>query len=254
MNNIQVFQSEQFGQIRTAVTEGGEPLLAATDVARSLGYTNPQKAIRDHCKGVNETFTPTESGVQGMKFIPESDVYRLIMRSKLPTAEKFQDWACEEVFPALRKTGGYMVARADETPEQLMARALKVAEDTLRRTEDEKQRLIEQNNLSRQTIEAQAPKVRAFDEVISSEGLITTNKIALDLGTSAIMLNRALCERRIQYKEGGTYLLYSKYRDKGYAVLRPCPYVDELGRPQTRQHLYWTERGRLFIHNLMKTT
>jgi prophage antirepressor-like protein len=251
MNNIQIFQNPQFGQIRTAITETGEPLLAATDVARSLGYTNPQKAIRDHCKGVNETFTPTESGVQGMKFIPESDVYRLIMRSKLPQAEKFQDWACEEVFPALRKTGGYMVARADETPEQLMARALKVAEDTLKRTEAEKQRLIEQNELSKQQLHLQAPKVRAFDEVISSEGYITTNKIALDLGMSAIKLNRILCERRIQYKEGDTYLLYSKHRDNGYATVRPHPYIDSLGRQQTRQHLYWTEKGRMWIYELL---
>lgn len=258
MNNIQVFQDARFGQIRTVVTESGEPMVAAIDVARSLGYRDPTRAIRDHCKGVGVLPTPTDGGIQQMKYIPESDVYRLIMRSKLPQAEAFQDWACDEVFPALRKTGGYMVARTDETPEQIMARALIVAQDTLKRTEErariaeaESERLTRANELSQQTIQTQAPKVKAFEEMISSEGLHTINKIASDFGLSAIKMNRLLCEKRIQYKEGGTYLLYAKYREKGIASLRACPYLDEHGNRQTRMHLYWTDRGRVFIHELM---
>lgn len=101
------------------------------------------------------------------------------------------------------------------------------------------------------TIKAQAPKVKAFDEIMSSEGLISINKIAAAHGMSAIKLNRILCERHIQYKEGGTYILYAKYKDKGLATLRPCPYIDDLGRQQTRMHLYWTEPGSLFIHQLL---
>ncbi|MFQ9021147.1 MAG: Bro-N domain-containing protein [Parabacteroides merdae] len=88
----------------------------------------------------NQYGKSTEQKVE-ISFIPESDVYRLIMRSKLPEAEKFQDWVCEEILPAIRKTGGYMVAKADETPEEIMARALLVAQDTMKRKEERIQQL-----------------------------------------------------------------------------------------------------------------
>lgn len=104
--HLSEFQHQHFGKIRI-IDENGEPWFVASEVAKVLGYTNPQKAIRDHCKGVNETFTPTSGGNQKTKIIPESDVYRLILRSKLPQAEAFQDWVVCEILPAIRKTGRY---------------------------------------------------------------------------------------------------------------------------------------------------
>lgn len=132
--SIQIFKSPQFGDIRTSVTESGEPLFCLVDVARALSYKNPAKAVIDHCKGVSILETPTKGGIQQIKFGREGDVYRLVMKSKLKEAEAFQEWVCDEVLPAIRKTGGYMVARVDETPEQIMARALMVAKDTIDRT------------------------------------------------------------------------------------------------------------------------
>ncbi len=85
----------------------GEPYFVAADVARVLGYSNPQEAVRDHCKGVRETLTPTKGGQQKIKIIPERDVYRLVMRSKLPAAERFEEWVVGEVLPSIRKTGSY---------------------------------------------------------------------------------------------------------------------------------------------------
>lgn len=116
MNNIQIFNNEQFGRVRIIMTDG-KPMFLANDVAKSLGYANPRKAIGDHCKGVTKRDTPTTSGVQVVSYIPESDVYRLVMRSKLPQAEQFQDWVCDEVLPTIRKTGGYMSAKETDTPE-----------------------------------------------------------------------------------------------------------------------------------------
>lgn len=112
MNNVQIFSTPEFGEIRT-IKINNEPYFVANDISKALGYSNPQKAIRDHCKGVNEMETPTKGGVQSMKYIPESDVYRLIMRSKLPNAELFQDWVCKEVIPSIRKHGAYL------TPEKI---------------------------------------------------------------------------------------------------------------------------------------
>lgn len=140
MNNIQIFQNEQFGQVRIAMNESNEPLFCLSDVAKALGYSNPAKAVIDHCKGVTVLETPTQSGVQPIKYGKESEVYRLTMKSKLPDAEKFQDWVCDEVLPSIRKHGGYIATQQDDTPEEIMARALLVAQETLKRKE---QRLIE---------------------------------------------------------------------------------------------------------------
>ena len=113
----QVFNHPQFGEICTVQQEEGKVLFKANDVARSLGYAEAAKAVRTHCKGVSVLDTPIENQygtvvMQPTKFISESDVYRLVMRSKLPEAEKFQDWVCEEVLPAIRKDGAYLSEKA----------------------------------------------------------------------------------------------------------------------------------------------
>lgn len=101
-----IFNFEGFS-VRTVTDENGEPWFVGKDVAEALGYSNPQKAIRDHCKGVNETFIPSARGSQMTNIIPERDVYRLIMRSKLPSAERFEEWVVGEVLPSIRKHGIY---------------------------------------------------------------------------------------------------------------------------------------------------
>lgn len=106
MNELQFFNSEEFGEIRTAEIDG-KPYFVGTDVAKALGYSNPRKAILDHCKGVTKRDTPTSSGIQSMSYINEGDLYRLIMKSKLPSAEKFESWVMDEVLPIIRKTGSY---------------------------------------------------------------------------------------------------------------------------------------------------
>jgi len=106
LNNLQIFKNDEFGEVRTLEIEG-KPYFMASDIAKALGYTNPQKAIRDHCKGVNESFYPTNGGMQTANFIPEGDIYRLIVKSQLPSAEKFETWVFDEVLPSIRKTGTY---------------------------------------------------------------------------------------------------------------------------------------------------
>jgi prophage antirepressor-like protein len=133
---IQIFKNEMFGEVR--VTEmNGQIMFVASDVAKSLGYVDPKQAIAMHCKSgealnYNTTYIPHSNGIGGTNviIIGESNVYRLITRSHLPSAEKFQDWVFDEVLPSIRKHGGYIAAKADETPEEIMARALLVAQDT----------------------------------------------------------------------------------------------------------------------------
>lgn len=119
-SNIQIFKNEQFGEVRIIMNESNEPLFCAKDVAAALGYSDTADATQRHCKSGKKVFHPHENGVGGvnMVYIPEKDVYRLIMRSNLPDAEKFQDWVCEEVLPSIRKHGIYAT---DVTIEKLLA-------------------------------------------------------------------------------------------------------------------------------------
>ena len=106
-NELEIFSSEEFGQVRTMVINNN-PYFCASDVAKALGYSNTRDAVSRHCKGVVKSDIPTNSGVQTVSFIPEGDIYRLIMKSKLPSAEKFESWVVDEVLPTIRKTGGYV--------------------------------------------------------------------------------------------------------------------------------------------------
>ena len=111
MEQLQVFTNEDFGRVRT-IREDGRVLFCGTDIARALGYSNPRKAVRDHTRGGTKRSTPTDSGFQEMTFIPEGDVYRLIVRSNLPSAEQFERWVFDEVLPTIRRKGGYRGGQA----------------------------------------------------------------------------------------------------------------------------------------------
>lgn len=140
MNELQIFNSEEFGEIRT-VNINGEPWLAGKDVAAALGYTNPQKAIRVHVleedRGVNEMDTP--SGRQKLVIINESGLYALIFGSKLDSAKRFKHWVTSEVLPTIRKTGGYQV-KAPQGKE-LLALAVLEAQKTIEAQSKEIQRM-----------------------------------------------------------------------------------------------------------------
>ena len=133
MNELQIFNNPEFGEIRT-INESGTVLFCGSDVARALGYTNTSKALTDHCKGdltKRYPITDTLGRSQEAIFIPESDLYRLIFRSKLPSAERFTDWVTTEVLPSIRKNGGYIAQQETLSPEELMAKALMVAQQTI---------------------------------------------------------------------------------------------------------------------------
>lgn len=108
-NKMAVFNNREFGSIRV-IEENGNYLFCGFDVAKALGYAKPRNAINTHCKGALKRGALTEGGVQELTFIPEGDVYRLIVHSRLPGAERFEKWVFDEVLPMIRKTGGYMTA------------------------------------------------------------------------------------------------------------------------------------------------
>lgn len=121
MNELQIFNNEEFGEIRTTEIDG-KPYFVASDVAKSLGYAIPHKAVQTHCKGVLKRNIPTSSGNQDVLLITEGDLYRLIMKSKLPSAEKFESWVMDEVLPSIRKTGSYGKPMSTGEQIQLLAK------------------------------------------------------------------------------------------------------------------------------------
>ena len=181
----------------------------------------------------------------GENFLTESGVYKLIFKSKKKEAEKFQDWVTDEVLPQIRQTGGYIPTKEEESDEEFLARALLVAQRTLEKKNKE---LEEKNKL----IEEQKPKVEYHDKVLNPTDeengftkLLTTTEVAKDLGMTARQLNNILHEKRIIYKKGKTWVLYSKYDH--LISEKYCDYfINEFGNL-----LKWTEKGRKFIIELL---
>ena len=164
MNDIQRFTSNEFGTIRT-VEQDGKVLFCGKDVATALGYSNTKDALAKHCKGVANRYPlKTDGGTQQFRFITEGDLYRLIASSKLPSAQRFESWVFDEVLPSIRRQGGYMAAREDETPEEIMARALMLAKDTMDRQKRE--------------IAELRPKALFADAVAASDGTCLIGELA----------------------------------------------------------------------------
>lgn len=130
MNELQIFNNEKFGEIRT-ITKDDKTYFAGSDVAKALGYAIPHKAVQTHCKGVLKWNIPTSSGNQDVLFITEGDIYRLIMKSKLPSAEEFERWVMDEVLPQIRKTGSYSMPKTTSVQIQLLAQGYTELEQTV---------------------------------------------------------------------------------------------------------------------------
>ncbi len=252
MNEIQIFKNGEFGEVRTLVVNN-EPMFVGSNVATILGYSNPQKAIRDH---VDEDDKLTERIVlsgqnREVIIINESGLYSLILSSKLPSAKKFKHWVTSEVLPAIRKTGGYMVSKQDDTPELIMARALQVAQDTINRHKQQLELANERIALQDTQLKQQAPKVKYVDNVLQSVNTYTTTQMSKELGLrEAKQLYNDLKEHGYMFKQSGQWLLTAKYSEKGYTKSRTYQFTRNDGSIGTSSTTVWTEKGRHWLHEL----
>lgn len=196
---IQVFNNPSFGDVRTVISENGTLLFVASDVAKALGYAVPQKAVLDHCKHCSKMEHPTSKGTL-VNLIPESDVYRLTMKSKLPNAEQFQDWVCDEVLPSIRKTGTYSVQQQFQLP-QTYLEALKA----LVASEEEKQQLAIENKVMR-------PKAEYFDKLIDRNLLTNIRDTAKQIHIPQNRFVKWLLDKRFVYRDAKRKLKpYAEY-------------------------------------------
>lgn len=197
MDCLQIFNSKDFGQIRT-VEINGKLYFVANDVARALGYKRPADAVTAHCKGSVKHRCLTDGGEQELKVIPEGDIYRLTTRSKLPSAEKFERWVFDEVIPSIRTNGGYIAGRETLSDDDLMAKAILVAQKKIK----ERDQIIEQQ---KQKIEADRPKTIFADAVSASHTSILIGDLA-----------KLICQNGYQI---GQKRLFQWMRDNGYLMV-----------------------------------
>lgn len=240
MDNLQIFDSPEFGQIRI-VEQGGEPWFVGKDVAEILGYSNPQKAIRDHVKdshkGVNDSFT-----VNGTPpvLIDEAGVYTLVMRSKLPQAEAFQEWVTSEVLPAIRKTGGYIAGSENMTDAELMAKAVLVAQSTIQQRD---QRIKELEN----DVQAAKPKVLFADAVSASDSTILIGDLAKILKQNGYNTGQ---KRLFQWLRENGYLI----KRRGADYNSPTQSAMELGLFRVKETPIIHADGHVTVNKTVKVT
>lgn len=244
MNNLMIFENKKVevfefkGQVLFNPKHVGECLnIKDTTVRDALSKMNDKKKIIiTNSDVVSNDFRKLNN--RGEAFITESGVYDLIFRSKKIEALRFKDWITDEVLPNIRKTGGYITTTDDMSDEDILAKALQIANAK-----------IEERN---KQIKELKPKAEYTEMVLQSNNTFTIRQIANDYGMSAQEFNKLLNKFEIQYKQSGQWLLYKPYKDKGYACSETTIISNGVGRVRTSMHTKWTQKGRKFIYDLLK--
>lgn len=233
-NKIEIFKNEQFGEVRT-ILEGEKVLFCAADVAKALGYTNPNKAVNDHCRAITKRSAPISGKVQSINFIPEGDVYRLIIRSKLPAAEKFELWVFDEVIPTIRKTGGYMTDSLLERIQKEPAVIVEFAQALI----------LEKNRVKALECEliTAKPKADYYDAFINPDDCTNIRTTAKELKIPERKLVQFLLREKYLFRSpSGQLLPYNKDSNAGLFIVR-----DFVTFCYTGSQTYFTPKGKEVI-------
>lgn len=263
MNDVQIFNSPMFGDLRVVRDEKGELLFCLKDVCNSLELQVTK--VKDRLTPYLPTIkvgvvtgkkSDGSDSIQyiDMYFITEPDLYRVIFQSRKSSARKFQDWVFDEVLPALRKDGGYIVSTDEDTEEDIIARGLIAAKAALSRKEQRVRQLEAQTEqqahiigIQQKELTVAAPKVKYYDDTLASTDCLTTTQVADDLGISARALNQQLSNAGIQYFQSGSWHLKGKFREWQLASTRTYNYIKGDGSTGTKVNLVWNQRGKRFI-------
>lgn len=245
--NVEVWVFE--GSTVRTVQMNGEPWWVLKDVCGVLDISNSRNIsarLDDDEKGVYLMDTP--GGAQNMTIISESGLYATIMRSDKPQAKPFRKWVTSEVLPAIRKHGMYAIDDVLDNPDMLINALLELKEERA------KTKTLEQTvAVQTQQIAELQPKASYYDKVLECNDLVPISIIAKDYGWSANHMNQVLHEKGVQYKQGGKiWLLYQKYAEMGLTSTKTYYYDDANGHGHVVPHTHWTQKGRLFIYDLLK--
>lgn len=250
MSKLEIFENSEFGEIRT-VEINNEPWFVGKDVAEILGYERPTKAVSDHVDIEDRDVVPIQDSIGRMQNTPivnESGLYSLILSSKLPNAKAFKRWVTSEVLPAIRKHGLYAIDDILENPDIAIQALTKLKEERAAR-----KALELDNQVKSQQIAELQPKATYYDLILQYKDLLSVTEIAKDYGMSVKGLNTMLHELGVQYNQSGVWFLYAKYQHEGYTQTKTQNYNRPDGTQGSKVHTYWTQKGRLFIYNLLKS-
>ena len=238
--------------------ENGEWTFDLETVAKSLGFTE-NKNNKEYVmwRRVNQYLMPFGTSAENIHqvgkgdFIPEAAVYKLAFKASNEVAEKFQDWLATEVIPSIRKYGSFMtedtIEKALTNPDFLIQLATKLKDEKIKN-----QTLEFEGKKKDQLIGELKPKADYVDSILKNKGLVTITQIAKDYGMSGEEMNDLLHDLGIQFKQSKQWLLYSKYHNKGYTHSETFPIKHKNGIPDVKMNTKWTQKGRLFIYDLLK--
>ena len=240
-NQLQIFENREFGKIRV-IEKDGQPWFVGKDITDVLAYQNNRDAVKVHVDDEDKAAVVIHDGRQKRKMIVinESGLYSLILSSKLPTAKTFKRWVTSEVLPSVRQHGAYIT---DDTLRRIREDNV-FADELIQLLSDEKAK----NNALLDHVEQLAPKARYYDIILQSKNAVPISMIAKDYGMSAVCFNKLLHALGIQYKMRGTWLLYQPFSQYGYTV----SYTHPISEDKSVIHTQWTQKGRLFLYELLK--
>ena len=248
MSDLQIFNFNN-KEIRTLAIEG-EPYFVGKDVADILGYQNGSRDINRHVDEEDRHKAMIFDGNQYKETITinESGLYSLILSSKLPKAKEFKRWVTSEVLPAIRKHGAYMTdqkAAAIVTDKNALADLLQQAADQLKEKDVRIERLTAE-------LEVSSKKATYLDLIVETKDGMTATQVAQDYGLSAKKFNALLHALGVQRKVNEQWILYAKYQGKGYIASKTFTYTDSTGKNHAKINTVWTQKGRLFLYELLK--
>lgn len=232
--------------IRVIPDENGNPTFCGLDVTDILGYSNGRDAIAKHCDQDGVAIRDVIDSMgrnQQNTFISEGNLYRLILKSRKKEAKDFEKFVCDTVLPEIRRNGSYQVAPMSE--DQMLLASMKILHSRIERQTLE----LDQ---AKTVIKEQAPKVKFYDEMIDGTGCYIVMSVAKDFNMTANALNKLLHQKGIQFKRGGEWMLYDKYIGQGLTKSTTYGYPDGHGGMAYKKSMLWTDKGRVFIYDLLK--
>ena len=247
MNELQIFKSPEFGEIRT-VTRDGQPWFVAADVCRALEIDPTATRRLDDDEKITLRLMQGESNrTSETNVVNEAGLYALVLGSRKPEAKSFKRWITHDVIPSIRKHGMYAVDDLLSNPE-LAIKAFTALKEEL----EKNLRLQTENAKQKQIIGELKPKADYTDIILNNRGVVTITQIAKDYGMSGRQLNRIMADFGVQYKQSKQWLLYSKYHGCGYTHSQTIDITRSDGRGDIVMETKWTQKGRLFIYELLK--
>lgn len=248
MNEIKIFTNENFGEVGAVELEGNTWFITR-DVCRALELDNSRQALSRLDEDEKNTVILNDGnrGNPNMAIINESGLYSLALSSRKPEAKAFKRWITHEVLPSIRKHGMYAMDELLDNPDIAIEALTRLKEECEKRKE-----LEFENKVQAQQIAELQPKATYYDLVLQNPDLISTSLIAKDYGLSGKALNKILHELGIQFNQGGVWLLYAKYQDKGYTSTKTTVFPRTDGTQGLSILTKWTQKGRLFLYDILK--